>query len=299
MKKIPDQELLNNLPRYSSLREINAGGFKTVYEARRAEGGGKEALKVVEIPDGSQSDNHEKYRQECIARVKREVSVLLNAKSPYLVKVTDLEFQTLQYDNCDFVIYSEEFLEGENLWDLIRGHSAPPTQEELNTLTVCLLKAIQDLWSEKVVHRDIKPLNVMKTTNPNRPFVLIDLGIAFSIMDTALTFNALNRDPLATFRYIAPERCDPRHRASIDFRCDLYSAALTIFEYAAKKHPIAQDSDDKMLTVTRAVIQEPLKLHDLRKDLDLSFCQLIDQMLKKTPALRPANLSKIISNLEI
>ncbi len=58
MNRIPDDRLLEILPRYSELREINYGGFKTVYEAILADSGEKEALKVVEIPDGSRSPDH-------------------------------------------------------------------------------------------------------------------------------------------------------------------------------------------------------------------------------------------------
>lgn len=298
MNQIPDQTLLDLFPRYSSLREINAGGFKRVYEATLSDGSGREALKVVEIPDGAASDDHAKYREECIHRVKREVRVLEYCQSPYLVKVADLEFSSQKVAGVDYVIYAEEFLEGQNLWELLRGQRAvKPSETEIKQLVVCLLEAIRELWDSKVIHRDIKPLNVMKLSDPDRPFVLIDLGIAFSMQETALTFNAMNRDPIATFRYIAPERCDPRHRAMLDYRCDLYSSALTIFEYAAGVHPIAHDSDDKMQTVTRAVMQLPKKLASERPDLDGEFCRLIDQMLKKNPALRPANLTGLINKL--
>lgn len=296
MNRIPENELQAlTSGRYSSLKEIAAGGFKRVYKAVLADGSGKEALKVVEIPDGRASEAHEKYREECINRVKREVRVLEHCEGPYLVKVAGLGFLTPKVEGVSYVIYAEEFLEGKNLWDLLRDKSREkPSEDELKTLLVCLLEAIQELWDSKVIHRDIKPLNVMKLDDADRPFVLIDLGIAFSMQETALTFNALNREPMATYRYIAPERCDPRHRASLDFRCDLYSAALTIFEYAAGQHPIAHDSDDKMKTVTRAVMQAPKKLIEVRPDLDPQFCQMIDQMLKKNPALRPANLAGLI-----
>lgn len=297
MKTIPNEVLLDLLPRYSALEKIAKGGFKTVYRAELA--GGVEALKVVSIPDGSESKDHEKFRDECVARVEREVKILEQCVSPFLVKTGETLCSHHRFSGDDFVIYSEEFLDGEDLWKIVRSEDRKsPLESEVKELLASLLKAIKELWSMGVIHRDIKPLNVMKTPIPGRKFVLIDLGIAFSMHDTALTFNASVRDPMATFRYIAPERCDPRHRANLDYRCDIYSAALTVFEYAAGKHPIAHDSDDKVKTVTRALMEEATPLADLRTDLDPALCRIIDQMLKKNPALRPANLTRLIKQLE-
>ena len=70
---------------------------------------------------------------------------------------------------------------------------------------MCLLRCVQELWRHGYVHRDIKPHNVMRTGNPDRPFVLLDLGIAFAVNETSLTFRPGERMPVATYRYLAPE----------------------------------------------------------------------------------------------
>jgi serine/threonine protein kinase len=138
----------------------------------------------------------------------------------------------------------------------------------------------------------------MKTGDTHRPFILMDLGIAFSIHDTALTFNASDRFPPATFKYIAPEMLNPAFRENIDYKSDLYTAAMTSYEYASFAHPLARQTDDLMTTLSRALKQTPITLSTHRGDLSPQFCSLIDQMLKKKPALRPANLDGLISRLE-
>jgi serine/threonine protein kinase len=138
----------------------------------------------------------------------------------------------------------------------------------------------------------------MKLSDPRRQFVLLDLGIAYSIQETALTANPGERMPLATYRYLAPELMNPNFRDTIDYRSDLYTAAMTVFEYAAQRHPLAQDRDDMMRTISRALHQPAKPLGELRADLSTGFCQLIDQMLKKKPALRPANLNLLINRME-
>ena len=80
----------------------------------------------------------------------------------------------------------------------------------------------------------------MKLNRSDRSYVLLDLGIAFSIVDTPLTFDPSHRLPPGTYQYIAPEILQPNFRESLDFRSDVYAAALTVYEYAAGQHPLAK-----------------------------------------------------------
>ena len=100
-------------------------------------------------------------------------------------------------------------------------------------------------------------------------------------------------------RYLAPEMANPNFRDAIDYRSDLYTAALTVFEYAAGQHPIARDSDDQIRTVSRALHQAPRRLKELRPEFSDGFCRLIDQLLKKAPALRPANFDLLFKQTAI
>ena len=92
---------------------------------------------------------------------------------------------------------------------------------------------------------------------------------------------------------------NPNFRGNLDFRTDLYTIALTVFEYAAGQHPIAHDSDDPIRTVSRALHESPKPLQNFRPDFTPEFCKLVDQLLKKKPALRPANLDALIEQTRI
>ena len=74
-----------------------------------------------------------------------------------------------------------------------------PSEHEVRLLLLSLLKAIREFWSLGVIHRDIKPENIIKLGLPERNYVLIDLGIAFSVIDTPLTFDAQHRMPQELF----------------------------------------------------------------------------------------------------
>ncbi len=291
----PSEELIRQqFPRIEKLTLLDKGGFKAVY---RAEIGKKiEAFKLVQIPRAESSNDVEAFRREMVGRVRREVEALGKCSVPEIVKLGGIKATDVQIDGFDYVGYSEEFLEGKDLWKLLTSGMQKPSEKELRSLFVSLLKSIKELWGHGYVHRDIKPLNVMKLESKDRSFVLLDLGIAYSIRETALTFNPAERI-VATYRYLAPEMMTFGFRESLDYRTDLYTAAMTVFEYGAQQHPLAEDRDDMMRTISRALHQPSKPLRKLRPDLSPNFCYIVDQMLKKKPALRPSNLDTLISRL--
>jgi serine/threonine protein kinase len=291
-----DGDLQRVLPQIQNLALLDTGGFKAVY--RVALGGRIEALKLIQIPASDGSTDAEAFKSEMIGRVRREVEALARCTGPEIVKLGTLALTPLTINVVDYVAYSEEFLEGDDLWKVLTAGGAKPTEQELRLLFATLLKAIREVWSLGYVHRDIKPKNVMKLTDPSRQFVLLDFGIAYAIQETGLTANATGRMPLATYRYLAPEMMNPTFRETIDYRTDLYTAAMTVYEYAAQSHPLAQSRDDLMRTISRALHQPATPLAAHRNDLSPGFWQIIDQMLKKKPALRPANLNALIQRME-
>lgn len=293
--KLPASDLTPVFPQFRGLHEIGFGGFKTVYKG--TVGGVSEVLKVVSIPapDDPTDKDQIRFQEECVARVRREVAILSRCHSPFLVKLGSVPLTEHVINGFTYSIYSEEFLDGPDLWALIKAKGALPTEAEAKQLMRCLLEAIKEIWAMRFIHRDIKPANVMKLLDPDRPFVLIDLGIAFGLLETGITIQGVPR----TNRYLAPEMANPNFRSSLDYRTDLYTTALTVFEYSAGKHPIAEDSDDDMRTISRALHQTAKPLQAMRPDFSPAFCQLIDQLLKKKPALRPANLDSLIAQTKI
>lgn len=291
-----DDDLQRALPQIQGLALLDTGGFKAVYRATLT--GQQEAVKLIQIPASDGSTDAEAFKREMTGRVRREIEALGRCSGPEIVKLGGLPLTPLTINAVDYVGYSEELLEGSDLWKLLTSGAAAPTEHELRLLFATLLKAIREVWSLGYVHRDIKPKNVMKLTNASRQFVLLDFGIAHSVQETGLTANATGRMPLATYRYLAPEMMNPAFRETIDYRTDLYTAAMTVYEYGARTHPLAQGQDDLMRTISRALHQPATPLANHRHDLSPGFCQIIDQMLKKKPALRPANLDALIQRME-
>jgi serine/threonine protein kinase len=290
--KLTPEQVSGLCPEFSDITEIGAGGHKTVYRARIAEV--TEAIKVISLPRAGDSEDLDRLREEFIGRIHREVDILSKCKSPQMVKLGMLPLNTHSVNGDMYAVYSEEFLEGFDLWRIIRGKSSLPDEQEARLLMKSLLLAVKEIWSMHYIHRDIKPHNVIKLSDSNRPFVLIDLGIAFCLLEPGLTVSGAP----CTLRYMAPEMADPHFRSNLDFRTDLYGVALTVFEYAAGQHPIARDRDDMIRTVTRVLKNSPKPLQELRPEFSSSFCKLIDQLLKKKPHLRSGSLEYLISQTD-
>lgn len=295
-KPIDTTQVIQQFPQITEMTLLDSGGFKGVYQAKV--GDRVEAVKIIGLETQQGPDANE-LLQEQIARVRREVEVLQKCNSiPELVKLGSIPLTSFQISTDQFLIYSEEFLEGPDLMKQAQISSSIPEEKELRQLFLSLLKAIKALWSLEYVHRDIKPKNVIKLNDCSRPFVLLDLGIAFAVHEIGLTVRTQGFLPPATIKYIAPEMLRPDFRENLDYRSDLYTAAMTVYEYGSKQHPLARKQDDLSQTLSRALYQIPAPLSSLRKDLDKGFCNLIDQLLKKKPALRPANLNVLIALVE-
>lgn len=280
-KKLPDVQIID---------ELGSGGFKVVYKA--VINGNTEALKLVQIPA---DPNDAGIKEENIKRIFREISILNQCESPFLVKLGSVKLIELSICDCDYVAYSEEYLPGETLRQLIdSGHK--PDFDELCELSIVLFKAIIELASKNFIHRDIKPDNIIKTGLDGRSYVLLDFGIAFHIGGSNLTRDAL-RVP-GTLYYIAPEMLDAGFRQNLDYRADLYTIGLTLYEYATGFNPYANRGEAQFTTLYRIKSITPQPLSSICPDLPHDFCLLVDNLMKKLPALRPANIGMLIKKIE-
>jgi len=290
-----NDKILAAFPELTDLQEFACGGFKVVFTATVASG--CEIFKLVCLPVIGKSESEKQaYRRESLGRIRREVELLGKCRRAELVKLGTVAPKLTTIDGVEYVGYSEEFLNGDNLGKLLHARGQKPTEREARRLMLSLLRAIDELWVvHRTIHRDIKPENVIKLSDTNRPFVLLDLGIAYGLLDTGLTCDG---GAPCTPRYLAPEMTRPDFRRNLDYRSDLYTAALTVFEYSAQIHPLAKTQDDLIQTISRALHQVPRRLSSERPDFSEPFCALIDQMLKKKPQLRPSDLTGLIADME-
>ena len=277
-------------PEIKDLEYVDKGGFKVVFKGNIF--GKEEAVKLIYLP---KEDEESGKRSEIAARVRREFCVLQQCKTDCLVKLGSIPLELVTIKSIDYLIYSEELIKGESLKKRIQD-SYQPNFKELKILAVCLMNCLVELNNQDIIHRDIKPGNVMVTNDPKRPFVLLDLGIAFKIRGTDLT--ARGAWPIGTLLYIAPELFRPDYKDLLDIRSDIYSAGVTIFEYASGLHPLVKPDEDFGTTIYRILKMPPDRLSLRRPDMPDQFCEIIDRCIKKLPALRFANPNSVLRRLE-
>lgn len=286
----PESEVQRVLGLADEPEHIGTGGFKAVYSFL-SETGEKEVVKAVYIPPPG-TDEEMLFREQMIARAKREVQALGACASPHLVKLGGIPAELHELVGHDYFVYGEEFLPGAPLSKRIGDDTL--SYELLFSVFATLVELIEELVTIGYLHRDIKPDNIMDTGDPARRYVMLDLGIAYKMHGTALTGGG---GPPGTLRYMAPELLKPDYKDNMDFRCDLYAAGLTIYVLASGTHPFAPQPEHEYATVYRIMKTTPTPLAHLCPHLPPEFCAVIDRCMRKKPALRYAKIDLLKNDL--
>lgn len=258
------------LPAISIRHHIFTGGQKHVFRCRVQ--GADGALKIL-----SRTATAE-------ARAEREVEAMRLANSPNLVKMLSDQLRRVRIEGNDYVYFVEEFVEGNDLSDLI---SADWTYAAIVGLIQDLVNAVQELWTHRIVHRDIKPRNVR--IRPHGQAVLLDVGLACHLDRSTLT------SPFqvpGTYGYHSPEQLR-QHRRKLDFRSDLFVIGVCVYELIAKTNPLTAgiETDDEYFERVLHVSIPPIEAAD--PNIPLRLGEFIGSLLKPYPNLRPRSFRAI------
>lgn len=203
-------------------------------------------------------------------RITREIDFLKSATNPCFPKIFDTH---LDKSNNEFEII-EEYIDGgslsvklNNLW----------SEADIIAFLKQLMIPVTILWEKRIVHRDIKPDNIMFRSNGS--LVLIDLGIARFLDKTSLT-KTMNALGPCTPIYAAPEQLTNQKR-SIDFRTDQFAIGITLLQLFLGFHPF---DPNQISGCTANIIQNILSgvfySPQLKAGCSSPFCTLTQKLLK-------------------
>ncbi|MGE3163611.1 MAG: serine/threonine-protein kinase [Planctomycetota bacterium] len=246
-------------------RRIASGGMGTVYEAEQVNLGRTVALKVL---------SHELAEDESF--VKR---FLQEARSAAALNHTNVIHINDAGQSNGVFYYTMEFVQGENLAQRLRRRGCLPIGEALE-ITDQVADALAHAHEHEIVHRDVKPENIMIT--PDGRVKLADLGLAKKVMDAEASTITQAGAILGTPYYMAPEQARDFRRA--DARSDLYSLGVTLFKMLSGRVPFEGSSPIEVMM--RALEGKHPPLSDFVPDLPPEVGALVDRLMHVDPEVR-------------
>jgi tRNA A-37 threonylcarbamoyl transferase component Bud32 len=263
---------------YTIVRELGGGGMSRVFLANDNALGRAVVFKVL-LPELAAGVNAERFN--------REVQLSARLQHPHIVPVLSAgEVDGLPY-------YVMPFVKGESLRARLAGGPLPIP--EVISILADVAKALAYAQSDGIVHRDIKPDNILLSGGA---CTVADFGIAKALSsarqsEQGETLTSLGTS-LGTPAYMAPEQVagDP----NVDHRADIYSLGCVAYEMLTGQTPFAGKSPQQMLAAH--VMEKPAPLATRRADIPPSLIALVDRCLEKEPSARPQSASELVTQLE-
>jgi eukaryotic-like serine/threonine-protein kinase len=261
-------------------RELGGGGMSRVFVANEVRLSRKVVVKVLN-PVLVQGLNAERF--------EREILLVASLQQANIVPVLSAgEVEGIPY-------YTMPYVEGESLRARLTGSGLPIS--DVVAILRDVAKALAYAHAHGIVHRDIKPDNVLLSGGTA---VVTDFGIAKALADSQAT-GAPARGSLTqtgtsigTPAYMAPEQVagDP----TVDQRVDLYALGCLAFELLIGRSPFADRTPQRMLAAHLS--ESPAVPTTLRPDCPVALSDLVLRLLEKDPARRPQSASEVISILD-
>ena len=258
--------------RYKVLNRIGSGGMADVYCAEDLQLGRRVALKLL-------------YRRfaeddEFVERFRREASSAAGLQHPNVVAVYDRG----EFDGTYYI--AMEYLEGRSLKQVVRQDGALDPDRAID-IVIQILKAARFAHRRGIVHRDIKPHNVI-VDDEGRAKVT-DFGIARAGASDMTETGSI----MGTAQYLSPEQAQGH---PVDARSDLYSIGVVLYELLTGRVPF--DAESAVTIALKQVSEEPVPPSDFNAAVSDQLEDVVMRALQKDPAFRFADAEEFIEALE-
>jgi TolB-like protein/tRNA A-37 threonylcarbamoyl transferase component Bud32 len=262
--------------RYTIERELGAGGMATVYLAHDVKHDRKVALKMLR-PDLAASLGADRFL--------REVRIAANLSHPHILPLYD------SGEADGFLFYVMPYVEGESLREKLDREGELPIHEATRILKE-IADALAYAHEHKVVHRDIKPDNVMLS---GRHALVMDFGVAKAVSEATGRHQVTTAGvALGTPTYMAPEQAaaDPH----VDHRADIYALGVLGYELLAGRPPFMGNTPQQILSAQVTVAPDPLETY--RSTVPQALSDMVMRCLEKKPADRWQTAEEMLEPFE-
>lgn len=272
----PLPELANH-PRYRLQACLGAGGMGTVYRAEHRLMDRQVAIKVINRALMAKSG--------AIERFKREIKAAARLSHPNIVTVYDAE----ESGQLHFLVM--ELVEGTSLDHVVEEQGALPIQAACDYARQAAL-GLQHAFESGLVHRDLKPHNLMLT--PKGTVKILDFGLASLGHEERSTEPlTLAGDGIGTPEYMAPEQI--RDARTADIRADIYSLGCTLYFLLTGQPPIPEGPVLRKIVLQLEGI--PTAVTELRTDVPAPLARIVERMMAKAPDLRFQTPQEVVEAL--
>jgi serine/threonine protein kinase len=248
-------------PGFEVQGRLGTGGFATVYAARRLSDGQLLALKIL----------HTKPNPRLLSRFRREVEACASFDHPHVVRVIEYGIDR------EPPYVAMELVKGASAQDLLLA--GPLERGRALRIALGVAKALSALAQAQLVHRDVKPANVLVTGDVAK---LADFGLVKDLQGRVTTLTKTGTG-MGTLAYVAPEQLsDAKH---VDTSVDVYGLGASLFALLTGRPPFVLETAADLLQIFR---QAPPSLIDLLPDCPPRVAALVHSALDKEPSQRPS-----------
>jgi serine/threonine protein kinase/tetratricopeptide (TPR) repeat protein len=262
-------------PRYRIESEIGEGGMGKVYKAYDSDLDRTVALKLVRVELARDASSLQRFKQELLLASRISHRNILRIHD--LGDVGGVKFISMAY------------IQGMDLHDRISKVGKLQTERAVN-IGKQLASALEAAHAESVVHRDLKPRNVLIDVDDH--VYVSDFGLAKSL-DAETTAMTRAGEVLGTPRYMSPEQAESK---AADHRSDLYSLGVILFEMVTGEVPFTGESS--LQVMFQHVQQAPKDPRALNPDVPEYLATIILKCLEKDPTCRYQNATELLQDLE-
>ena len=260
--------------RYEILEKIGEGGMATVYKARCNILKRYVAVKVL----------REEFTtdEEFIRRFNTEAQAAASLTHPNIVSIFDVGHE----DNIYYIVM--ELVQGKTLKEIINEDGVLPWKWSVN-IAIQVASALETAHKNNIVHRDIKPHNIIITEDGIAK--VTDFGIAKAVSNSTITAFGTT---IGSVHYFSPEHARGGYT---DAKSDIYSLGVVMYEMLTGRVPF--DADTPVSIALKHMQEKPVEPMKLNPSIPLAINKIIMKAMEKEPSLRYQNATEMLKDLSM
>ena len=264
---------------YRLIEKLGAGGMGAVYKAQRESDGYIVALKI--LPRSKAQD------QEFLTRFEQEARAAFELSHPNIVRALDMGAA----DGYHYI--AMEYVEGRDLFAVLEERGKLPHAEAIG-IVIQIAEALEHAHGERLVHRDVKPDNIL--IDKEGLAKLTDLGLAIEEGPAGAKPRITRRGlAMGTPFYFSPEQA--RGEGDIDIRSDIYALGATFYETVTGKPPF--EGHNAAEVMLRHIQEQVISPKEIDRSLPDGICKVIEKMMAKDREDRYDDPTELLGDLHL